>query len=62
MIQVEDYRFTLSLTMHRKTGSSDVIDNLHKFGYGVFYTETLFIEDKLGKLGRSTVNFYTLKH
>ena len=36
----------LSLTMHRKTGSRDVIDTLHKLGYGIFYTETLFIEDK----------------
>ena len=36
----------LSLTMHRKTGSSDVIDTLHKLGYGISYTETLFIEDK----------------
>ena len=24
-----------SLTMHRKTGSSDAIDTLHKFGYGI---------------------------
>ena len=36
----------LSLTMHRKTGSSDVIDTLHKLGYGISYTETLFIEDE----------------
>ena len=36
----------LSLTMHRKTGSRDVIYTLHKLGYGIFYTETLFIEDK----------------
>ena len=32
--------------MHRKTGSSDIIDTLHKLGYGISYTETLFIEDK----------------
>ena len=32
--------------MHRKTGSSDVIDTLHKLGYGISYTETLLIEDK----------------
>ena len=32
--------------MHRKTGSSDVIQTLHKPGYGISYTETLFIEDK----------------
>ena len=30
--------------MHRKTGSIDVIDSLHKLGYGVSCTETLFIE------------------
>ena len=36
----------LSLTMHRKTGSSDVIDTLYKLGYGISYTVTLFIEDK----------------
>ena len=32
--------------MHRKTGSSDVIDTLHKLGYRISYTETLFIEDE----------------
>ena len=32
--------------MHRKTGSSDVFDTLHKLGYGISYTETLLIEDK----------------
>ncbi len=36
----------LSLTMHRKTGSSGVIDTLHGLGYGISYTETVFIEDK----------------
>ena len=36
----------MSLTIHRKTGSSDIIDTLHKLGYGISYTETLFIEDK----------------
>lgn len=36
----------LSLTMHRKTGSSGVIDTLHRFGYGISYTDTLFIQDK----------------
>ena len=36
----------LSLVLHRKTGSSDVIDTIHKLGYGISYTETLFIEDK----------------
>ena len=32
-----------SLTMHRKIGSSDVIDTLHKLGYRISYTERLFI-------------------
>ena len=36
----------MSLTVHRKTGSSGVTDTLHKLGYGISYTETLFIEDK----------------
>ena len=36
----------LSLTMHAKTGSSTVVDTLHNLGYGLSYTETVFIEDK----------------
>ena len=36
----------LSLTMHRKTGSSSVINTLHRMGYGISYTDTIFIEDK----------------
>jgi hypothetical protein len=36
----------LSLTIHRKTGSSAVVDTLHSLGYGTSYTETVFIEDK----------------
>jgi hypothetical protein len=36
----------LSLTMHRKTGSSGVVDTIHGLGYGISYTETVFIEDK----------------
>ena len=32
--------------MYRKTGSSAVIDDSHKFGHGISYTETKFIEDK----------------
>ena len=39
----------LSLTMHRQTGSSNGIDTLHKLGYGLPYTETIFIEDKWAK-------------
>ena len=27
----------LSLTMHRKTGSSDVVDTLHRLGHGISY-------------------------
>ena len=33
----------LSLSMYRKTGSSAVIDDLHKFTHGISYTETKFI-------------------
>ena len=36
----------LSLTMHRKTGSSDVVDTLHRLGHGISYSETLLVEDK----------------
>ena len=43
----------LSLTMHRKTGSSDVIQTLHKLGYGISYTETLFIKDKWAEWAES---------
>ena len=43
----------LFLTMHRKTGSSDVIQILHKLGYGISYTETLFIEDKWAEWAES---------
>ena len=36
----------LSLNMYHKTGSSVVIEDLHKLGHGLSYTETKFIEDK----------------
>ena len=36
----------LSLTLHRKTGTRDVVDTIHKLGYGVPYTEVLFVENK----------------
>ena len=36
----------LSLTMYRKTGSSAVVETINKLGYGISYTETVFIEDK----------------
>ena len=36
----------LSLTMPNKTGFSDVIETLHELGYGISYTETLFIKGK----------------
>ena len=39
----------LSLTMHRKTGSSDVVDTLHRFRHGILYFETLLVEDKWAK-------------
>ena len=36
----------LSLTMHRKTASSNVVDTIHDSGHGISYTETIFIQDK----------------
>ena len=36
----------LSLNMYHKTGSSVVIEDLHKLGHGLSYTETKFVEDK----------------
>ena len=36
----------LSLTMHRKLGSSDVVDTLHPLGHEILYFETFFVEDK----------------
>ena len=36
----------LSLSMNRKTGSSTVINDLHKFVPGIWYIEIKFIEDK----------------
>ena len=36
----------LSLKVHRRTGSSDVIHTLLTLGYGISYTEISFIEDK----------------
>ena len=39
----------LSLNIYRKTGSSEVITDLHRIGHGLSYTETKFIEDKWAK-------------
>ena len=36
----------LSLNIYKKTGSSEVITDLHRIGHGLSYTETKFIEDK----------------
>ena len=36
----------LSLTMHRETGSSDVVNTLHRLEHGISYSETLLVEDK----------------
>ena len=36
----------LSLTLHRKTGSIDVVHILNRLGYGVPYTELLFVLNK----------------
>ena len=39
-------QFLLSLNVYRKTGSSNIVDDLHKLGHGLSYTETKFIEYK----------------
>ena len=36
----------LLLNVYRKTGSSDIVNDLYKFGHGISYTETKFIEGK----------------
>ena len=36
----------LSLNTYHKTRSSAIVDDLHKLGHGISYTETHFIEDK----------------
>ena len=40
---------SLFFVTYRKTGSSTLIDDLHKFGHGISYTETEFAEDKQGE-------------
>ena len=42
----------LSMILHRKTGSRDVVDTIHLLGYGVSYTQTLFMEDKWAEWDR----------
>ena len=34
-----------SLNTYHKTGSSTIVDDLHKLGHGISYTQTRFIED-----------------
>ena len=36
----------LSLTLHRATGSSNVVKDIHHYGHGISYDETIFIQDK----------------
>ena len=36
----------LSLNTYHKTGSSTVVDDLHKLGHSIAYTKTRFIENK----------------
>ena len=36
----------LSLNIYRKTGSSEVITDLHRIGHGLSYTKTKFLENK----------------
>ena len=35
-----------SLNMHRRTASKNVVTDLHGFGHGISYTDTIFIQDK----------------
>ena len=42
----------LSLILHRKPGSRDVVHTIHLLGYGISYTQTLFIEDKWAEWDR----------
>ena len=46
----------LSLNVYRKTGSSVIVNDLHKFGHGISYTETKFIEDKWAEWSENTSN------
>ena len=36
----------LLLNVYRKTGSREVMTDLHRIGHGLSYTETIFIQDK----------------
>ena len=36
----------LSLTLHRATGSSNVVKDILHYGHGISYDETIFIQDK----------------
>lgn len=47
----------LSLTMHRKTGSSGVVDTLHNLGYGISYTDTMFIQDKWAEWSKNQQSY-----
>ena len=37
---------SLSLNIYGKTGSSEIMTDLHRLGHELSYTETKFIEDK----------------
>ena len=50
----------LSLILHRKTGSRDVVDTINRLGYGVSYTQTLFIADKWAEWDRGQTVQYLL--
>ena len=36
----------LSVSLHAKTGSQDVVDTVHRLGYGISYTDTIFVQDR----------------
>ena len=46
----------LSLNVYRKTGPSVIVNDLHKIGRGILYTETKLIEDKWGEWSGNTSN------
>ena len=46
-----------SLNSHRRTGSSNVVNDIHDFGHGISYTDTLFIEDKWAEWSEKQTSF-----
>ena len=45
-VQPSRSQVSLSMTIYGKTGSKNVINDLHSLGPGISYTELMFIQDK----------------